>query len=138
MPRISDTTAMIDVTATMLPSTVMNDRSLPAQMAASARRMASMNFCMRRPCRASGPVLRFLGLHGVPFLQVSHRIEGAGDHLVARLESVQHLEVLVAGDAGLDRDERRGLVLDQEDALGVLPLLAVGQRIGRAHLGGRR
>ena len=27
-PWISDTTAMIDVTATMLPSTVMNDRSL--------------------------------------------------------------------------------------------------------------
>ena len=33
MPWISDTTAMIDVTATMLPSTVMNERSLPAQMA---------------------------------------------------------------------------------------------------------
>ena len=32
-PWMSDTTAMIDVTATMLPSTVMNDRSLADQMA---------------------------------------------------------------------------------------------------------
>ena len=35
-PWMSDTTAMIDVTATMLPSTVMNERSLLAQMACSA------------------------------------------------------------------------------------------------------
>jgi hypothetical protein len=33
---MSDTTAMIDVTATMLPSTVMNDRSLADQMALRA------------------------------------------------------------------------------------------------------
>jgi hypothetical protein len=33
MPWMSDTTVTIDVTATMLPSTVMNDRSLFAQMA---------------------------------------------------------------------------------------------------------
>src|SRR5690242_15332784 len=120
MPRISDTTAMIEVTATMLPSTVMNDRSLPAQMAESARRTASMNFCMTACCRrrASGPVLRLLGLHRVALLQVSHRIERAGDHLVAGLQAAEHLEVLVAGDARLDRDEDRGLVLDQEDALG--------------------
>ena len=36
MPWTSDTTAMIDVTATMLPSTVMNDRSLLDQIACSA------------------------------------------------------------------------------------------------------
>src|SRR5436190_23077736 len=35
-PWMSDTTAMIDVTATMLPSTVMNDRSLADQIALSA------------------------------------------------------------------------------------------------------
>src|SRR5437660_12846278 len=35
-PWMSDTTAMIDVTATMLPSTVMKDRSLAAQIASSA------------------------------------------------------------------------------------------------------
>ena len=33
MPWMSVTTVTIDVTATMLPSTVMNDRSLLAQMA---------------------------------------------------------------------------------------------------------
>ena len=35
-PWISDTTAMIDVTATMLPSTVISDRSLEDQIASSA------------------------------------------------------------------------------------------------------
>ena len=32
IPWISDTTAMIEVTATMLPSTIMKDRSLFAQI----------------------------------------------------------------------------------------------------------
>lgn len=32
MPWMSDTTAMIDITATMFPRTIMNDRSLFAQM----------------------------------------------------------------------------------------------------------
>ena len=41
MPWISDTTAMIEVTATMLPSTIMNERSLFAQMEQSASPMAS-------------------------------------------------------------------------------------------------
>ncbi len=41
MPWISETTVTIDVTATMLPSTVMNDRSLLAQMACRAIAMDS-------------------------------------------------------------------------------------------------
>jgi hypothetical protein len=41
IPWINDTTVTIDVTATMLPSTVMNDRSLLAQMACSAMKMDS-------------------------------------------------------------------------------------------------
>src|ERR1043165_3277613 len=45
-PWISDTTAMIDVTATMLPSTVINDRSLAAQIAASAILADSNSLCM--------------------------------------------------------------------------------------------
>jgi hypothetical protein len=40
---MSDTTAMIDVTATMLPSTVMNDRSFADQMASSAIDADSQN-----------------------------------------------------------------------------------------------
>ncbi len=40
-PWTSDTTAMIDVTATMLPSTVSSDRSLFAQIACSAMLAAS-------------------------------------------------------------------------------------------------
>src|SRR4029453_18136245 len=46
MPWMSVTTAMIDVTATMLPSTVMNERSLFAQMALSAIPTASKNLFM--------------------------------------------------------------------------------------------
>src|SRR5262245_28580354 len=42
-PWISDTTAMIDVTATMLPSTVINDRSLADQIASSAMPADSRN-----------------------------------------------------------------------------------------------
>ena len=45
-PWISDTTAMIDVTATMLPSTVSSDRSLFDQIALRAMPMASMNLFM--------------------------------------------------------------------------------------------
>jgi len=41
MPWMSDTTAMIDITATMLPSTIMKERSLFVQIASSAMRMAS-------------------------------------------------------------------------------------------------
>ena len=48
MPWISETTVTIDVTATMLPSTVMNDRSLLAQMACSAIAMDSRIWFMRR------------------------------------------------------------------------------------------
>ena len=40
---MSDTTAMIDVTATMLPSTVISDRSFAAQIAPSAIFAASRN-----------------------------------------------------------------------------------------------
>ena len=43
-PWMSDTTAMIDVTATMLPSTVMKDRSLAAQIASSAMSADSAKF----------------------------------------------------------------------------------------------
>ena len=45
---MSETTAMIDVTATMFPSTVRNDRSLFDQMAASARPNDSSSWCMTR------------------------------------------------------------------------------------------
>ena len=65
MPRISDTTAMIDVTATMLPSTVMNDRSLPAQMEASARRIGVDELLhARRPWSGQSGQVRSFGSSG--------------------------------------------------------------------------
>src|SRR4051794_25049891 len=52
-PWISDTTAMIDVTATMLPSTVMNDRSLADQIASSAISADSAKLRIGRAGQAS-------------------------------------------------------------------------------------
>src|SRR5947208_16222817 len=51
-PWIRDTTAMIEVPATMLPSTVMNDRSLADQIASSPITTDSKNLLM--VARASG------------------------------------------------------------------------------------
>src|SRR5437879_1707454 len=45
-PRIRDTTAMIEVTATMLPSTVIRERSLALQIACAATNAESMNLFM--------------------------------------------------------------------------------------------
>ncbi len=47
MPWISVTTVTMDVTATMFPSTVMNERSLFAQMAPSAMKTDSRIWFMR-------------------------------------------------------------------------------------------
>src|SRR2546423_10324817 len=61
-PWISDTTAMIDVTATMLPSTVINDRSFDDQMASSAMSAESRNLFMvgSSRSRTSGRSREFL------------------------------------------------------------------------------
>src|ERR1700722_15032884 len=94
-PWISDTTAMIDVTATMLPSTVITDRSLADQIALSAMTAESRN----RFIAGGGPVLPGLlvvDLDEVPVRHPAHRIVRAGDHLLPFLETRQHLEVLVA------------------------------------------
>ncbi len=49
-PWMSDTTAIIEVTATMLPSTVINDRSFADQMASSA--ISADSIKLRTPCPA--------------------------------------------------------------------------------------
>src|SRR4029453_15850103 len=107
MPWISDTTAMMEVTATMLPSTIMNDRSLFAQMADSAMPIESRIWFIASRARnwrlTLGAVVRFrrLDLDEIAGLEIADRVEGAGDHLVAGLQARHHLEVLVAGDACL-------------------------------------
>ena len=50
-PWMSDTTVTIEVTATMLPSTVRNDRSLFAQMECSAIQIDSKIGPTIYPCR---------------------------------------------------------------------------------------
>src|SRR5690349_17214492 len=63
-PWISDTTAIIEVTATMLPRTVMNDRSFADQMASSAMSEDSQRFRILpfQPLLPVQPFLPFLPL----------------------------------------------------------------------------
>ncbi len=56
-PWINDTTAMIDVTATILPSTVINERSLDPQIALSAMPAAS-RYLFIVAVHKAGPALR--------------------------------------------------------------------------------
>ena len=79
IPWTSDTTAMIDVTATMLPSTVRNDRSLFAQIAPSAMLAASRNWftaCLGRRGRR-----RAVGLTAAP--SASSRTDANGPVMTA-------------------------------------------------------
>src|SRR4051794_27854104 len=102
---MSDTTAMIDVTATMFPSTVRNERSLFVQIALSAIPTASRNWFMgaRKPnllldrCRPGG---RRFDLHRRVVGQLADRRERPDDHAVAVLHAREYLKILVAGDAG--------------------------------------
>src|SRR5581483_3241318 len=98
---MSDTTAMIDVTATMLPRTVMNDRSLALQIASSAIAADSRNVFMPGGLLLSGVV----HLHRIAVGHAADRVVRPDDDLIPFLQAGQHLEVLLAGDAHLDRHE---------------------------------
>src|SRR3954468_16723184 len=137
-PWISDTTAMIDVTATMLPSTVMNDRSFAPQIALRAIFADSRNLCMPWIGDLAAVVLLVVDLDRVAVGNVADGIVRSGDHLIARFEAKQDLEILVAGDAHLERHELDFLFLvaDDEDAFGFLARLA-GFQFGRRVRGGR-
>ena len=88
-PWISATTAMIDDTATMLPSSVSSDRSLLAQIEASAS-LTDSRICAWRCRRAIGRGRAGAGAlaHVVGLVEVPHRVEGPGDHPVALLQSL--------------------------------------------------
>src|SRR5215471_482316 len=144
MPWTSDTTAMMEVTATMFPSTVRNDRSLYSQIARSAMAADSRNWPMCLLLGGGGPAARRgFDLHGRAVAQLAHRAERPDDHLIAGGHARQPFEILFAGDAGLDRREDRLVPLDDEDAFELLPLLARLQLLrldgrARAALGGLR
>ena len=113
----------------MFPSTVISDRSLLPQIVCSARRIDS------RICTGvAGGAWAASDLHRRAVRQLAHRIERPGDHLVARLQSREHLEVALAGDADLHRLEHDAPVADDEHAFRFLPRLA-GRRLGGACVG---
>src|SRR5690349_8014114 len=120
-PWMSDTTAMIDVTATMLPSTVMKDRSLAAQIASSA--MSADSAKLRMGLAGLPGLLRIVHLHRIAVGHAAHGVVGPRDDLIGRLQARQHLEILVARDPHLDRHELGAAVADDEDALHLLPRL---------------
>src|SRR5476649_244211 len=117
-PWIIDTTAMIEVTATMLPSTVMNDRSLADQIASSAIIADSKILFM--PGRLGHPRDLFfhlvVDLDQIAVCHAADRIVRPRDHLVAGLDPGQHFEILVARDPHLDRHELRLAVAHGEHA----------------------
>ena len=82
-PWISDTTAMIDVTATMLPSTVMNDRSLVAQIALRARSPADFEELVHVAVATAMSRLRACVAASTftasPSRHAAHRVERTGD-----------------------------------------------------------
>src|SRR5580765_7235983 len=86
-PWISDTTAMIDVTATMFPRTVMNDRSLEDQIASSAMSADSMNLFMTQGQEGLAPLLFCLVIHShhIAVGHATNRVVRSGDDLVAAL-----------------------------------------------------
>ncbi len=98
---------MIDVTATMLPSTVISERSFAAQMALSAMPAASRYLFTASRLRAySGWRLRRrLHSYRIAIGHSAHVVVRAGDDLVSGLDSREHLEVPIARDADLHRHE---------------------------------
>src|SRR5258708_7582772 len=105
---------MIEVTATMLPSTVMNDRSLADQIASSAINADSKNLFIRRAEPAALLLLGVVDLDQIAVRHAAHGVVRTGNHLVAGLEPTHDLEVLVAGDAHFDRQEFGPVVAHHE------------------------
>src|SRR5687768_7896688 len=99
---------MIDVTATILPSTVMSDRSFDDQMALSAIPAASRYLFNRgqTPCQKLSwgltPVRRrWLNFDRVAVVHVPNVVVRARYHLISGFEAGQHFEVPIAGDTDL-------------------------------------
>src|ERR1041385_5888960 len=143
IPWISETTVMMEVTATMLPSTVISVRSLLPQIVCSASRTASSSciryestyeptkdtkitkaralvclFASHSSCsswfNASRPSARRIDFHGRAVCDLPHRIERARHDLVAGLETRQHFEIPFAGDADLHWREHHLAVAGDE------------------------
>src|SRR4051812_4105220 len=120
---------MIEVTATMFPSTVRNERSLLVQIAFSAMPTASRNWFMGARTASlllgdSASRRRRFDLHRRVVGQLADRRERSDDDAVAVLDAGQDLEVLVAGDPGLDWHEDSLGVAHHEHAFQLLARLA--------------
>src|SRR6059058_5796931 len=91
-PWMSDTTAMIEVTATMFPSTVISERSFADQMASSAIFADSRNLPMVVGCGRDLPALpaalpAVVHLHQIAVGHAADRVVWSRDHLIVRLET---------------------------------------------------
>src|SRR4030095_6990251 len=59
---------------------------------------------------------RLFDLDRGPVVELAHRCEGPDDHVVAVFHASEDLEILVPGDAGLDRHELGFVVANDEHA----------------------
>src|SRR5438093_1056302 len=100
-------------------------RMLSDQIASRAITTASKNLYIGgRWALPARPLLRrVIHLHQIAIGHAAHGVVRPGDHLIAGLEAAQHLEILVAGNAHLDREELGPAVTHQEDALLFFPRL---------------
>ena len=140
IPWMSETTAMIDVTATMFPRTVRNDRSLFVQMAFSAMPTASRNWFMPEgPALLLGRAGRDRGacstLTAAPSFSSRTDANGPTTTLSPSFSPPRTSKYLSPAMPGLDRHELRLVVADDEDALELLPRLP-GLELRRLHRAG--
>ena len=94
-PRMSETTAMMDATETILPRIVSADLSLLAQMACSAM-----------PVRSAARRI-FHHLDGIAISEGSDVGEWPRDDQLASIDTRESFEIAVARNAGFDGDEHR-------------------------------
>src|SRR5687767_9499365 len=110
---------MIDDTATMLPSSVSNDRSLFAQIDPSASLTDSKIW------NIASAALRWIGhLNEIPVKHIPYRIKRSGDHAIAFVQSTNNLEIPLAGNPDFHGHELRAAVADDEHAFDFIAALA--------------
>src|SRR5438128_6783506 len=108
-----ETTETTVATPMMTPRSVRKDRSLLRRRACSATAKSSPRGIS---ARRSGGAFLLLHLHAIPLLQRPKRLEGTGHDLLAPGEPAGDLDLQLAGETQLDREELRLPVAKDVDA----------------------
>src|SRR6266542_6191299 len=111
-----ETTETTVATPMMTPRSVRKDRSLLRRRACSATAKTSPRDMSARGAGGLRSLLLVLDFHLVPLLQRAQRLEGAGHDLLAGRNPAGHLDLQLAGQAELHRQELRLPFPQDEDA----------------------